>query len=88
MLGSIIIGGNLTERVKTYKNLGVIKRNDLSWNNHAEYIAKKATKKLYSLRVLCGARVEPSNNLKVYLITTRPVLEYAVPVRQNIPGYL
>ena len=88
MLRCIIIGSNLIERVTSYKILGVILSNDLSWNNHTEYITKKATKKLYSLRVLCRAGVESSNILKVYLTTIRPVLEYAVPVWQNIPEYL
>ena len=88
MLRSIIIGSNLIERVTSYKILGVITTNDLSWNNHVEYITKKATKKLYSLRVLCRAGVEPSNILRVYLTTIRSVLEYAVPVWQNIPEYL
>ena len=88
MLRSIIIGSNLIECVTSYKILGVIMSNDLSWNNHVEYITKKATKKLYSLRVLCRAGVDPSNILKVYLTTIRPVLEYAVPVWQNIPEYL
>ena len=37
---------------------------------------------------MCRAGVDPSNILKVYLTKIRPVLEYAVPVWQNIPGYL
>ena len=88
MLRYIIIGSNLIERVTSYKILGVIMSKDLSWNNHIEYITKKTIKKLYSLRVLCTAGVDPSNILKVYLITIRPVLEYAVPVWQNTPEYL
>ena len=88
MLRSIIIGSNLIERTTSYKILGVIMSNDLSWNNHAKYITKKATKKIYSLRLLCRAGVQPSNILKVYLTTITPVLECAVLVRQNIPGYV
>ena len=61
---------------------------DLKWNSHVEYIFKKACKKLYSLRVLRRAGVNHANILKVYLTTVRPVLEYAVPVWQSIPGYL
>ena len=34
------------------------------------------------------AVVNHANILKVYLTTVRPVLEYAVPVWQSIPGYL
>ena len=64
---------------------------DLTWNSHVEYIfffLKKACKKLYSLRVLRRAGVNHANILKVYLTTARPVLEYALPVWQSIPGYL
>ena len=49
---------------------------------------KKACKKLYSLRVLRRARVSQSNMLRIYLGSVRPVLEYAVPVWQDIPVYL
>ena len=62
--------------------------NDLKWNCHVDYIIKKACKKLYSLRVLRRARVSQPNILRIYLSTVRPVLEYAVPVWQNIPAYL
>ena len=61
---------------------------DSKWNCHVDHIIKKASKKLYSLRVLRRAGVENDNILKVYLTTVRPVLEYAVPVWQAIPDYL
>ena len=61
---------------------------DLKWNCHVDHIIKKASTKLYSLRVLRRAEVEKDNILKVYLTTVRPVLEYAVPVWQAIPDYL
>ena len=53
-----------------------------------EYICKKTSKMLYSLRVLKRAGVDEMSILKVYLNTTRPVLEYAIPVWQAIPDYL
>ena len=62
--------------------------NDLKWNSHVDYIIKKACKKLYSLRVLRRARVCQPNMLRIYLGSVRPVLEYAVPVWQDIPAYL
>ncbi len=61
---------------------------DLKWNCHINYITKKACKKLYSLKVLNRAGVSQANILKIYLSTVRPVLEYAGPVWQAIPGYL
>lgn len=51
-------------------------------------IVRKACKKLYSLRVLLRARVCQPNILRIYISTVRPVLEYAVPVWQDIPTYL
>ena len=53
-----------------------------------EYICKKASKKLYSLRVLKRAGVDEMSILNVYLTTVRPVLEYAIPVWLAIPDYL
>ncbi len=76
------------EQVKTYKTLGVIVSSDLTWNCHVDHIIKKASKKLYSLRILRRAGVEKDNIQKVYLTTVRPMLKYAVPVWQAIPDYL
>ena len=87
-LRPIIIGNKVIERVSTYKILGVHVDCDLKWNTHVEYICKKASKRLYSLRVLKRAGVDEMSILKVYLTTIRPVLEYAIPVRQAIPDYL
>ena len=36
----------------TYKLLGNIISNDLKWSEHIDYISKKASKRLYSLRIL------------------------------------
>ena len=88
LINPIIISGNVINSVNTYKILGVIMDNDLKWNSHVDYIIKKACNKLYSLRVLCRARVSQRNMLRIYLASVRPVLEYAVPVWQDIPAYL
>ena len=87
LINPIIIGGTVIKSVNTYKILGVILHNDLKRNSHVDYI-KKACKKLYSLRVLPRARVCQPNILRIYLFLVRPVLEYAVPVWQDIPAYL
>ena len=86
LINPIIIGGNVIKRANTYKILGFIMDNDLKWNCHVDFIIKKACKKLYFLRVLRRARVSQPNTLRIYLSTVRPVLEYAVPVWQNIPA--
>ena len=87
----IITGGNIIKNANTYKILGDIMDKDLKWTCHVDYIIKKACKKLYSLkvlRVLRRAKVCQSNILRIYLSSVRSVLEYAVPVWQNIPAYL
>lgn len=88
LINPILIGCNVIQCVSTYKILGVIIDSDPKWNCHVNYIIKKACKRLYSPRVLRRARVCQSNILKIYLSTVQPILEYAVPVWQDIPAYL
>ena len=76
------------ECVTTYKLLGIIISNDLKWNEHIDYISKKASKHLYSLRILKKVGVNREGILKVYLTTIRPILEYVVQVWQDIPEFL
>jgi len=63
------IGDSVVECVKSYKLLGVYIDNNLKWNSHFDYIVKKSSKTLYSLRLLKRSVVEPENILKVYLST-------------------
>ena len=53
-----------------------------------DYIYKEACKKLYSRHIPCRASVDQGSLLKVHTSFVRSVLEYTVPVRQSIPGYL
>ena len=88
IVNRIVIGGNLIERVKAYKLLGVYISNDLKWTHHVENIVKNGNKRPYSLRVLkkCGA--PPASLAQVYTTVVRLALEYAAPVWQNIPEVL
>ena len=84
----IVLGNNTVECVTTYKLLGIIISNDLKWNEHIDYISKKASKRLYSLRILKKVGVNREGILKVYLTTIRPILEYGMQVWQDIPEFL
>ena len=53
------IDGSPVRRLETYKILGVHLSSDLAWNVHIEYIVKKASKRLYALRSLKKAGVQP-----------------------------
>ena len=46
----IQLNGIVIDRVSSYKLLGVIISNDLSWNEHCDSIHKKATKRLFVQR--------------------------------------
>ena len=56
--------------------------------HHIDYIFKKASKHLFSLRMLRKAGVASRLILKVYLTTIRPILKYGVQVWQDIPAFL
>ena len=62
----LVVGNNCIERVSTYKILGVFIDSDHRWNSHVDYIYKKASKKLYSLRILRRSGVDQASMLKVY----------------------
>ena len=83
-----VLGNNTAECVTTYKLLSIIICNDLKWNEHIDYISKKASKRLYSLRILKKVGVNRQGILKVYLTTIRPILEYGVQVCQDIREFL
>ena len=86
--GMLHIDGSPVRRVETYKILGVHLSSDLTWNVHIEYIVKKASKRLYALRSLKKAGVQPSDLVGIYCALIRSVLEYAAPVWSGLPVYL
>ena len=48
----IVLGNITVECVTTYKLLGIIICNDLKWDAHIDCISEKASKRLYSVRIL------------------------------------
>ena len=63
-------GGVVIERVKSFKLLGIVTSDGLTWGAHCNITIKKANRGLYALRVLCDDLV------KVYCFLVRSVLEY------------
>ena len=86
--GMLDIGGSPVRRVETYKILGVHLSSDLTWNVHIEYMMKKASKRLYALRSLKKAGVQPRDLVGIYCALIRSVLEYAAPMWSGLPVYL
>ena len=80
-LRPLVVGNNAIERVSTYKILGIVIESDLTadlkWNSHVDYISKKASKKLDSLRILRrsgvdqGSRQHVKGLYKLYYICSR-----------------
>ena len=73
----IDINGSSIERVHCAKLLGVLFSNDLTWEEHTQYICGKSAKRLYFLRLLKRAGVLQSEITAVYSSIVRSVLEYA-----------
>ena len=66
--------------VQEVKLLGVIVSQDLKWQNNANIICKKASKKLRILRRLKKFNIKTFQLFDVYQKEVRSILEYAVPV--------
>ena len=76
------------DRVSSYKFLGVIISNDLSWNEHCDSIHEKGTKRLFVLRTLKRVGLGTNDLVLVYCSIVRSIVEYASPVWAAIPLYL
>ena len=77
------------ELVTSFKVLGMTLNNKLKWQDNTLVIVKKASKRLYIIRVLRRCGLSASNLLVVYLSLVRPLLEYACPIWHTmLPTYL
>lgn len=70
------LNGSPLEHVTTFKYLGVHFSSHLQWNNHVDFICKKAMSKLWFLRRNLKD-APPSTKLTAYKALVRPLLEYA-----------
>ena len=84
----IQLNGIVIDRVSSYKLLGVIISNDLSWNEHCDSIHKKATKRLFVLRTLKRVGLGSNDLVLVYHNIVRSIVEYTSLVWAAIPLYL
>ena len=80
VLRPIVVGNAIVERVVSFKLLGVYISRDLTWDTHADYILKKANKRLYLLRALRRSGVSVPDMLNIYCAVICSVVEYASPV--------
>ena len=53
------IKGSAVARVDTYKYLGIVLNNKLSWGDHVDFIVKKLNSRMYCLRKLNSFHITP-----------------------------
>ena len=86
---SLHINGNPLSIVSSFKVLGVTFNDHLKWNDNVNILVKKASKRLYILRILRRSGVPSADLLPVFLALVRSVLEYACTVwHTSLPDYL
>jgi hypothetical protein len=62
---------------------------DLTWIEHVDYICKKASKRLYALRLLKRASIPAGKLVRAYTTCVRPILEFSCEVwRYSLAQYL
>ncbi|XP_072017051.1 uncharacterized protein [Amphiura filiformis] len=66
--------------VDKVKILGVTISSDLKWDLHLSQVKRKASNKLYMLKVLKKFSLSVDDLITIYRCYVRPLLEYAVPV--------
>ena len=87
-LGPLQLMGSVVKRVNSYKILDIHVTNDLSWNEHIDYVFKKANKRLYALRLLARSKVPAVDLIAIYCALVRSILEYGSPVWAALPENL
>ena len=74
------INGNPINTSHLHKDLGVLISDNLNWNEHHDYILKKAYKTLGLVRRTFCKTIVPSITLKLYISLVRSQLLYCAPV--------
>ena len=77
---NLTIGGEVVQRVSTFKLLGVVFNTDLTWNDHVDYILTKTSKRVHCITQLVHSGVDPKHIVTIYCSIVRSVLEYCCPV--------
>jgi hypothetical protein len=77
------------ELVTSFKILGLTINNHLKWNDNVAIVVKKASKRLYILRVLHRSGIPSADLFSIYNALIRSVLEYVCAVwHTSLPQYL
>ena len=66
--------GTEVGRVQHIKLLGLIVTDDLTWHGHSDYLCGKASPRLYFLRMLGTAGVDPSDLVRIGVALIRSII--------------
>jgi hypothetical protein len=69
--------GHKTERVASFKLLGVHIDDNLRWSTHVKSTCSKANSGISFLKLLKRAGLPPDSSLRYYTTLIQPLLEYA-----------
>ena len=64
-------------------DLGIKVNNKLNWNEHVEYIAKKANQRLGLVKRTLGYKMKDEIKLQCYKTMVQPLLEYGTMLWSN-----
>uniref|UniRef100_A0A3P9M1I2 Reverse transcriptase domain-containing protein n=1 Tax=Oryzias latipes TaxID=8090 RepID=A0A3P9M1I2_ORYLA len=76
----LYINGEREERVHTFRFLGVVFSNNISWTENITEVIKKAQQRLHFLRVLRKHNLDPSLLTTVYRTSIESLLLYCITV--------
>ena len=86
---NITINGKTIDVVRSVKILGVTLQSNLKWDEHINNIVEKASKRLYLLSQLKGAKVSSNELVNFYVTCIRSLLLYSCQVSHfNLPEFL
>lgn len=77
---ALFVGDEQIERVSSFKLLGIVFTNDLSWSAHVSFLVSRASKRIFVIYQLCRAGLGVMDILHVYIAIIRSILEYACPL--------
>jgi len=76
------------KQVSSFRFLGVEVSGDFKWNNHFDFVLRKASRRLFVLRNLRRSGCPSHLLFKAYSGFIRPLLTYSFPSFCNAPQYL
>ena len=74
------LNDSIIDRITTFRLLGVLLNNTLSWEDNTNHLVSKCAPRLYYLKQLKRSGMKEPDLLIYYKAIVRPVMEYACPV--------